>query len=755
MARIKVSKDKFIYKAHTTLTTISFIISGQVKLIYPSGELILEAGDVLGIISLKDFIHLGDYLALEDCTLEVFSLKHAEDLGRLFTDNQNLCNTFLKSAIKQITSLLDTEVFLQFECRNMFTYLQKSYEEYKGLCNKYILPIKSLPALTNLTPLLLEEDIPSWLSDYYEDTRDLLEKENQVNYSSFPRFITGFLIKASEDMLKIMKTSQAMLEYKAELASFFLNESHLDIFDLYTELLFRVMKDGTDIMPLSVTVSTILIHIEGNPSIASSLYKERVSQYKNTLTQIEQDLLNGNIKKTSHLPALHDSLDVILNYADCSEETSLSFRRAIDAYKKIQDKNTTEDSFKSLRNEICRLFYEIYTSAFQMSIGDKRIPTILKMFFSFGFVDEELAGAENAAYLYSIADSFHGNKQQNIYTIYEWLLEIFNGTKEPRRNDFDIDYPGYINELQQSGKIDKEMGKRLLDDKAQKVLFEIENMFTSANKITSGRVISFCPVFSEHCVLSDLSHCLITPEKVTDTLNLIQKYDYSAFYRDMLFYDAALPISKETVQNHILPDIILMPNVGSRGIMWQELEGKRRNSPATFVIPVFSLEDIKLMLSRITGEFRWELCRCSQGARWNDLTDPSLTSEYFDYIQFYRKNNELTIDAKEKIKSALSKTRNSYKEMFIRDYIVWILFEGNGSPRMNKVARKIFLTYCPFPKEIRETLSSHPIYKELLERQYIKRAQAEHRLKNVIQKLLNSGHAIPEELLRQKEFLEK
>lgn len=755
MAIIKVNKDKFIYKAQTPLTTISSIISGQVKLTCPSGELILEAGDVLGIINLKDFIHFGDYIALEDCTLDVYSIKNIEDLSRLFTDKENLCGNFFKSAIGQINALLDNEVLLQYECQNMFSYLQKSYEEYKKLCNKYIMPIKSLPALTDLTPLVLEDDIPSWLSDYYEEANDLFEKESEINYSSYPYFITGFLIRASEDMFHIIKTSQTMIEYKTELAAFLMNENHLDFFDLYTELLFRVMKDGADVMALSVTVSTILIHIESNPAIASSLYKERVSQYKNTLAQIEQDLLDGNIQKTSHLPALHNSLDAILEYADCGEEINVSFKRAIAAYKKIQDKNTTEDYFKTLKNEISSLFYEIYTSAFQMSISDKRIPTILKMFFLFGYVDEELAGTENAAYLYSIADSFSGNKQQKIYTIYEWLLEIYNGTRNPRRNEFDIDYPGYIHDLQQSGKIDKEMEKRLLGDTAQKVLFEIQNMFTSANKISSGRVISFCPVFSEHSVLSDLSKCLVTPEKITATLNLIQEYDYTAFYRDMLFYDEALPIAREIVQNKILPDIILMPTVGSRGIMWQELEGKRRNSPATFILPVFALEETKLLLSRITGEFRWELCRRTQGARWNDMSDPSLTSEYFDYIQFYRKNNDLSPDAKEKIKSSLAKARNSYKEMFIRDYIVWILFEGNGSPRMNKVARRIFITYCPFPKEIRENLSTNPIYKEFLDKQQIKRAQAEYHMKNVIQRLLNGGHPIPDELLRQKEFLEK
>ena len=168
----------------------------------------------------------------------------------------------------------------------------------------------------------------------------------------------------------------------------------------------------------------------------------------------------------------------------------------------------------------------------------------------------------------------------------------------------------------------------------------------------------------------------------------------------------------------------------------------------------FSQEDIQVLLVRMTGEYRWEICRRTQGARWNDLSDPSLTSEYCDYIQFYKKNNELSPEAKEKIKTALTKARNSFKEMFVRDYIIWVLYEGKGSPRMNKLARKILFTYCPFPKEIRDKLISNPLYGEVIEKWKLKKAQEIHRFSNAVKKIENSGKNVPEELRRQQAFLE-
>ena len=186
-----------------------------------------------------------------------------------------------------------------------------------------------------------------------------------------------------------------------------------------------------------------------------------------------------------------------------------------------------------------------------------------------------------------------------------------------------------------------------------------------------------------------------------------------------------------------------MPNYGARGVMWQEIEGKKRNSPARMMFSIFHMEDINTSLIRLAGEFRWEMCKRIQGYRWNDVADRSLTSEYFDYIQFYRKNNELTTEMKERVKQSLQRAKNSFKEMFIRDYILWILFEGTGSPRLNKVARRILFTYCPFSRDIRSKLSGNPQYGDIIQRYELHTSQKVHRFEQISQKLKNAGTQVP------------
>lgn len=155
---------------------------------------------------------------------------------------------------------------------------------------------------------------------------------------------------------------------------------------------------------------------------------------------------------------------------------------------------------------------------------------------------------------------------------------------------------------------------------------------------------------------------------------------------------------------------------------------------------------------RLVGDYRWEMCKRVQGARWNDLTERSLTSEYFDYIQFYRKNNDLTTEAKERIRQSLQGAKNSFKEMFIRDYLLWILLESSASPRLNKVARQILFSYCPFSLEVRQKVQSNPLYGELLRRHDVQCQKHLSHLNKLAQKLRNEGTVVPETIEQEIAF---
>lgn len=452
-------------------------------------------------------------------------------------------------------------------------------------------------------------------------------------------------------------------------------------------------------------------------------------------------------------PQLANALSEILSYGNCEEELAQRFQKDIATYKAMPDKDSTQDVDRAMRNTLTADFYKVYKSVFEASLEREDMPASVRLFLTFGFVDASLAGAANSVWLLSVADSYQGAPERCIYTLYEWLLAVYQGRKEPSRNEFDLDYPAYLREQKNSGNITAQQEKELLDSNIDKVRFELDNVFPIANKMTFGRISTFCPILSSHNLLKPLPDTIVTPGRIDRTMRSILDVDFSAFYRETGYADEKRGIMREYLDVEILPDIILMPNAGIRGAMWQEIEGKRRTTPARMMISVIALENISKLLTHMTGEFRWEMCKRIQGAHWNNIAEPSLTSEYTDYAQFYRRNHDLSPEAKEKIKLSLQKAKNSIKEMFVMDYMMWIAFEGKGAPRLNKLARAILFTYCPFAVSARNTLRQHPLYKDLIERYQLTLNQKQHHLDMLCTKIEKTGADIPEEIQRQREFL--
>lgn len=752
MAAKEFPMGTLLIQSEQPISALHLITKGSVRAFYPGGEFYLNKGDVIGVCELAYDSYFISYQAVEDISLASYACTDGH-LSELLRAKSDLSNLIVSSLFRQMKEILDQYELTKFDCDNFYQYLMKSYSEYGRFTAKHGIASRVLPGLEDVTEMELEDDVPDWLNSYYGQLQRIMKSITAK--AQIADFILGMLLKASQDVYEIFSVCRELYEYKAEIAGLLMNENKLDFFDLYASILYRIGAHDEDSTAITAALGTMMIQLENQASIDKEMYKNRVQEYKNKLEALQNAADSPEEQSSSDVPDLTDSLHTILTYAGCDEETTTGFKAAVDKYNKLSDKNGSDDACRKLRLTVSKLFYKVYTQAFMKSLSDSNIPKIVKMFFNFGYVDETLAGMENAAYLYSIVDSLPSDPSRGVYTAYEWMKEVYEGRKAPCRNEFDNDYGAYVHELKVTGKITAAEEAPMLADRSKQVQFELDNMFQSVNKMTFGRISIFCPVFSESNVLKDLSESLVSADKVRSSFEHICATDYGAYYRETMYSNPDIGIAKESVSVEILPDVILMPNVGVRGVMWQEIEGRKRTTPARMMVSLFQMEDLNNILVRLTGEYRWEMCKRIQGARWNDVSEPSLTSEYFDYIQFYKKNRELSADAKEKVKLSMQKAKNSFKEMFIRDYESWIIYEGAGSPRLNKVARTILFTHCPFSKEIRDKLKANPLYKEMMDRYGVKQSQKIHHMDNLIQKVKNSGAAVPDEIADQRAYLLK
>ena len=750
------TQNQTIIQAGDPFEGFHIITEGSVAAIYDSSESIksftLKKGDVIGIFDFGFKEYSFSYKTLESTNVISYSLKDFRQLGKLLDEQKDLSHFLVLSMVQNALKVINYYYALMGQQQKIYQYLVTASSNYPKLCKMLDLPLKTLANKEQLVTYTPGREEPAfWLDSYFQALKSSIIERNPI--FSNTSYVVGLLARSVKDIHTLLYSCEDITDYLHNISQLLLNETSLDLFDLYTDLLFRAKSAQKDTTLLEERLGKMISILNNHNFIDKNLITMRIKDYERELTRDHSysPVLEESLPQVEQ--KLARSLETILDYADPMDVTRNEFIKYIDLYKKLPDKNGLDKNADTIRRQLTRLYNILYTEVFQIALNDPTPPTIIKMFLHFGYVDLELAGLNNAAYLYSIAKTYQGEPAQGVYTLYEWIMAIYKGKKQPSRNELSQDYASYVHTLRAQGKIDAKGVQKMLDDTTGKVMFELESMFPSVNKVTQGHITTFCPIFIQENVVKDLETILITPYKIKESLNKLLEVDFSAFYRSYLYADDKLGL-RENVLTNILPDFILMPNVGSNGICWQEIEGMQRSTPGRMMVSAFHAENLDRTIVHMVGDFRWEMCRRIQGMRWNDITEHSLTSEYYDYALFYAKNRDLSQDAKEKIKLSMARAKNNYKNLFIMDYSNWILSESKGSVKLNKVVRKIFSTYIPFRADICNNLISNNTFTEHIQLYDLKKKQQLHRLRKLIQKFLAQGKSVPEVIENQIRLLD-
>lgn len=748
MAGITLEKGKSIYTCGQPMTALHLITDGKVRVDYPGGSYLLSRGDVIGICEICSEVHFLSYTVQENASILTYPLSGINALNDLLQKHADVSRFFLLSACSQINTLQNRFSLSEVTCSSLYSSLTEDFEKYTALCERYRVSPRTLDGFEQLSAYLEEETEEPWLNGYYLGLVHIYAGEHFQEFVREPAVSLGVLRRGSLDFEKTYAGLENQFHYQQQISALYFNESGNDLSDFYISLYYKLDPNCEEKAGLLSDIRRMRDQFKDKLVIPEELLDSRMQQFSNNLNLTAREETHSTTLPTD----LAGSLNTILEFAGTDLDVSDSFRKHIHTYKLLKDKSSMEDKVCSLRKKLTQEFYVLYSAVFEQTLHNKNIPLPVWMFLYFGYVDEELAGTENAATLCRMVPNITDNSAFGCYTFYHWLMAIFDGKKEPSRNEFDQDYTDYVHKQKISGAVTEKDLIALERNPMSKVNYELQNMFPSVNKMSFGRISTFCPIFTAENALKDLESAYVTVSKVAKASEQVRRVDFSAFYRAGLDMEHVDILGKMPVHTECLPDVILLPNAGIRGIMWQEIEGKKRNTSGRMCFSIFHMEDFSTSYLRLTGEFRWELCKRVQGGRWNDISERSLTSEYFDYIQFYKKNHDLSAEAKERVRNGLLQAKNSFKEMFVRDYMQWVLFEGNGSPRLNKVARKIFFTYCPFSADICAQLDSNPLYADLLSQHRLRNAQKRHQIDMLFQKLQNSNAPIPDSLEREREY---
>ncbi len=745
-----IRQGDIILEAGSACDTLYIIADGIVEATYGTNSFMLKKGDVVGIFDIVSDSHICTYSAVSDCSLIPYPYKNANGLLAMMDKQEDLRKLLISSLNRNICNIISSYNAHFMICQELHKFILDIKAQYQQHCQAFGLSPKVLPFSDELLSFSLDEELPFWLNDFYTNARKIMS-ETQTTLSS--RFVYGYLSRSCQDISSIFVYDSQLQESIDTFLSYILNENYLDYYDLYCDMYLKARAHGEDTEPVMALIDSMIDKVRRLGTDSSDLMFARVSEFNAKLsaapkvnTESESDIAVAT--------SLANSLGIILEYSCTLPATVAEFKKHIEQFKKFSDKSSTDKDVDTVRRQITKLFYTIYSDVVQAAVADDSVPTVIKMFLNFGYVDMDLCGHDNSIELYRLAEKFHGNEDQGIYTPLEWFKAIYSGAKQPSRNEFEQDYAQYVRTLAKEGKINKETEAQMAQDTMEKVRYELSNMFPSVNKMTFGRIFSYCPVLLEEDLIRDVGNLVLTQQKLLECVTRLNSIDYSVFYHEYIYEDTKVGV-KDTARIDIRPDIILMPNAGSRGVLWQEIEGMNRKTPGRMILPTLFVDNLDKAFVRMFGEFRWEMCKREQGARWNDVTSHSLTSDYCDYAQFFAKNRDISYDTKEKIKETLKKCKNSFKEMFLYDYSLHMLYESQGSCRLNKTARAIVFKYCPFGAEYRDKLKGNTIFADCLSKHHIAVGQSTHRLDQIEAKYRNNGADLPAELAIQRELLER
>lgn len=716
---------------------------GSVTRHYNYAEITMGANSIIGILENGWFSC--DYIASEDTTLIVIPCKNAEDLRTLLKAQANFRPIFLRTALEQRHQALCLYASLKQKATLLHTTAQNSYNDYKALCSQFMIPEHSFYRLTHFEALTMQHRVENWeLNNSQSLMKGYLREYLQLMIQN-DDLCVGAIMEASAQMHRTAQGIEEIANYLMCNRDVLWNDTEDDIFHLYFHLAVRLASENKDLNACQTHMKEICETMK-----KLDIYDPMQVDECTTACKNHQFSATGDAQTNI---ADEDCVAHIMSYAGYDKEEIRKFKLILQSYKKLPDRTSGDKEVRALRKSISTYFYEIYKRAFFNSMRPVDRPTpILQMFFNFGFMDVGLLGAEQTNALVRFSESLGLFRYTHVYTIYEWLKSIYCGEKEPSRNEFDLDYNGHLLEQLKQGEITERELSGLRRDQNAKVAFEIDNLFQSTHKSVSGRLSTFCPILSSDELMSSFEKTAATAARIEQSINGIRSLDYSILYREILFSDPEHGITQENLMKEIMPDIILLPCVGSRSVMWQETSGVRTDTPARFVFPIFMNADLDEQMLLAMGRYRWEICRHVQGSYWNDYRVKSLTAEYYDYLQFYRKNKDLSADAKEKLKSALLHARNNFREVFVLDYVNWIKYESQGSFRLNKITRDILTRYCPFSREIRTSLSNNPLYQNAFGKLEIENKKNTKRLHALYKKYEDAGGEITADLNENLKF---
>ncbi|HCR41084.1 MAG TPA: hypothetical protein DIW41_09290, partial [Lachnospiraceae bacterium] len=166
------------------------------------------------------------------------------------------------------------------------------------------------------------------------------------------------------------------------------------------------------------------------------IYNLLITDTKETINK-ETFLKYSKADSEKAMQELKDSFQKIIDYAEISTEKAESMKDAMLDFINLKDRSSSDNETRTIRRNVTANHYELYMKVFLKAYKTKQVPKIIDMFLKYGYADERLLTNEQRLSLYFLKET-PCNGTCGVYNIKEWLTLIYEGRKDPSKNEFDM-----------------------------------------------------------------------------------------------------------------------------------------------------------------------------------------------------------------------------------------------------------------------------------------------------------------------------
>ncbi|QEN08260.1 hypothetical protein EXM22_09775 [Oceanispirochaeta crateris] len=481
-----------------------------------------------------------------------------------------------------------------------------------------------------------------------------------------------------------------------------------------------------------------------------------LKNFKNFIIPEEDKLIkSGSAAETSgiqkRLAKYNNLLPKILEFSCMSDEFNEEFQTLMDQLLKAEKKHGSDSSLQKIRDSISLKYWQLYEACFLKVIDSDLKGFIPGIMLHFGVIDERFLTNEDLLTL----DSFYANNLFNddeipVMTLPYFLEKIYKSEIPASMTEMGDLFKTILKSQEKLTKKERENTYIYKDLPEDRVRFEIRKIAGELSKMLFGNKKKALPFLCSETLSGNMKRFFINPDSFIEIVQKYRQRDFSLFYREVLFKHK---LGSDFIQTEVVPNFIFYPSFGTRAIMWQEMDSNNKNSAGRIFFPLFFSEKLKDTILTQLAYFRWELQKSIAGYNWTDPVEGGLVGVYYDYIRYFKKNPNITPEAKERLEEFVKKT-NSDKDRFTKEYSMWVEHEYHGKMRLNNYVRDIFYRYCPFPRKKREEMSQKPSF-SIMENKFQNRRQKELlKLKSKAIKFEKKKTPLPVEIDNYRNFLE-